>query len=50
MNMYAIGEFAAETMLNGIIQPDFKMDNLGINGSRIVFVFLMNSIMKCYVR
>lgn len=38
MNMYAIGEFAAETMLNGKIQPDFKMDNLGINGSRIVFV------------
>ena len=38
MNMYAIGEFAAETMLNGTIQPDFKIDNLRIDGSSIVFV------------
>ncbi|SFW45052.1 hypothetical protein [Ruminococcus flavefaciens] len=38
MNMYAIGDFAAETMLNGKIQPDFKIDNLGVDGSSIVFV------------
>ena len=36
--MYAIGDFAAETMLNGKIQPDFKIDNLGVDGSSIVFV------------
>lgn len=37
---YIIGEFAAELMLKGHIQPDFKMENIGIdrNECRLKFV------------
>lgn len=35
---YIIGEFAAEQMLKGHIQPDFKMENIGIDKNRLEFV------------
>ena len=37
---YMIGEFAAELMLKGYIQPDFKIENIGIdiNENRLIFV------------
>ncbi len=35
---YIIGEFAAEQMLKGNIQPDFKIENIGIDQDRLVFV------------
>lgn len=35
---YAIGEFAADIMLKGVIQKDFKLDNIGFSNSNPVFV------------
>ena len=38
MYYYIIGEFAAEQMLKGHIQPDFKIENIGIEEYDLVFV------------
>lgn len=38
MYYYIIGEFAAEQMLKGHIQPDFKIENIGIGQYGPVFV------------
>lgn len=35
---YIIGEFAAEQMLKGNIQPDFKLENIGISEKGLIFV------------
>lgn len=34
---YKIGEFAAKTLLKGIVQPDFKLNNLGMSRNDIAF-------------
>ncbi len=38
MKYYILGEFAAEQMLKGHIQPDFKLENIGISEKGLIFV------------
>ena len=43
---YIIGEFAAELMLKGRIQPDFKMENIGMGEYGPIFVDYANIFIR----
>ena len=43
---YIIGEFAAELMLKGHIQPDFKMENIGMGEYGSIFVDYANMFIR----
>lgn len=46
IDLYGLGEFAAKTILEGQIQPDFRIENVRYNGSDIVFVDYANMFIR----